>query len=154
MPVIVKRQQPVWLLIVVAFAVIGCGGKDAVAPVDVEKQAWEDLRNEVRETVMDPARQAEVIQLVDVLADDVKVFREVISRRHERVRAMNADYDTTRVAFEAFLKQINIEIQASQQRVSKTQRAFIAATTPEEWSQISKVRTKAMAATINTIQAI
>ena len=132
----------------------GCGGKDAVAPVDVEKQAWEDLRSEVRETVSDPARQAEVIHLVDVLAEDVKVFREVMTKRHERVRAMNADYDTTRAAFEAFLKKIDTEIQASQQRVSKTHRAFLAATTPEEWSQISKVRSKAMAATINTIQAI
>ncbi len=61
----------------------GCGGKDAVAPVDVEKQAWEDLRSEVRETVSDPARQAEVIHLVDVLAEDVKVFREVMTKRHD-----------------------------------------------------------------------
>ncbi len=154
MPIIVKQNQPVWLLIGIALVFAGCGGKDAVAPVDVEKQAWDDLRGEIRETVTDSARQAEVMQLVDVLVGDVKAFREVMSKRHERIRAMNADYDTTRAEFETFLKQINAEIQASQRRVSKTHRAFLAATTPVEWSQISKVRTKAMAATINTIQAI
>ena len=154
MPEIIKRQQPVWLLIVFAFVVAGCGGKDAVAPVDVEKQAWEDLRSEVRETISDPGREAEAIKLVDELAEDVTEFREVLTKRHERVRELNSDYDTTRAQFDAFLKQVNTEIQASQQRVSKTHRAFIAATTPEEWSQISKARTKAMTATIKSMQAI
>jgi len=143
-----------WMLIGLAFFIAGCGGKDALAPVDVEAQAWEDLRSEVRETIADPTREAEVIGLVDSLAENVKDFREVISKRHQRVRKMNSDYDTTRAEFEVFLEHINAEIQASQQRVSRTHQAFLAATTPEEWSQISKVRTKAMVATIGTIQAI
>ncbi|RLA28153.1 MAG: hypothetical protein DRR11_17130 [Gammaproteobacteria bacterium] len=91
---------------------------------------------------------------MDELAEDVTEFREVLTKRHERVRELNSDYDTTRAQFDAFLKQVNTEIQASQQRVSKTHRAFIAATTPEEWSQLSKVRTKAMTATIKSMQAI
>jgi len=154
MQVIAKRWQPAWALIGVALAFAGCGGKDAVAPVDVEKQAWEDLRSEVRETISDPEREAEAIKLVDVLAEDVNAFREVLTKRHERVRELNSDYDTTRAEFDAFLKQVNTEIQAGQQRVSRTHRAFLATTTPEEWSELSKVRSKAMTAAIKSMQAI
>ncbi|RLA28011.1 MAG: hypothetical protein DRR11_17340 [Gammaproteobacteria bacterium] len=154
MPLIIKRHQPAWLLIAIALAFAGCGGKDAVTPVDTEKQAWEDLRGEVREVISDPEREAEVIKLVDVLADDLDALREALTKRHERVRELNTNYDTSRAEFETFLKQVNLEIQAGQQRVSKTHQAFLAATTPEEWSQLNKVRSKAMTAAIKSIQAI
>jgi hypothetical protein len=67
---------------------------------------------------------------------------------------LNANYDTTRAEFDAFLKQVSTEIQASQQRVSKRHRAFLAVTTTEEWSQLSKVRSKAMTAAVKSMQAI
>jgi len=89
MTVRVKRHQPAWLLIAIALAFAGCGGKDAVTPVDIEKQAWEDLRSEVRETISDPERAAEAIKLVDALAEDLNAFREVLTKRHERVRELN-----------------------------------------------------------------
>ena len=154
MPLTIKRHQPAWLLIAVAAAFTGCGGKDAVTPVDTEKQAWEDLRSEVRETISDPQREAEAIKLVDALAEDLNAFREVLTKRHERVRELNTNYDTTRAEFDAFLKQVSTEIQASQQRVSEKHRAFLAVTTPEEWSQLSKVRSKAMTAAVKSMQAI
>lgn len=74
MTVRIKRHQPAWLLIAIALAFAGCGGKDAVTPVDIEKQAWEDLRSDVREVISDPEREAEAIKLVDVLADDLALF--------------------------------------------------------------------------------
>jgi hypothetical protein len=154
MTVRIKRHQPAWLLIAIALAIAGCGGKDAVTPVDIEKQAWEDLRSDVREVISDSEREAEVIKLVDVLADDLGALREILAKRHERVRELNTNYDTSRAEFETFLKQVNLEIQAGQQRVSKTHRAFLAATTAEEWSQLSKVRSKAMTAAVKSMQAI
>ena len=154
MPLIMKRHQPAWLLIAVAAAFAGCGGKDAVAPVDIEKQAWEDLRSDVREVISDPEREAEAIKLVDVLADDLGAFRELLTKRHERVRELNTNYDTSRAEFETFLKQVNVEIQAGQQRVTETHRAFLAATTAEEWSQLSKLRSKAMTASLKSLQTI
>lgn len=154
MPAKIKRQQPVWLLIGIALVVVGCGGKDTVTPVDVETEAWDDLRSEVRETISDPEREAEALKLVDELAGNVTALREILTKRHERARELNTNYDTTRAEFDAFLKQVNSEIQASQQRVSRTHRAFLAVTTPEEWSQLSKVRSKAMATAIKSLQAI
>ena len=146
MPIIISRYQPAWQFIGIAFVFAGCGGKDTVAPVDVEKQAWEDLRSEIRETISDPARESDAVELVDKLVEDFSDFREILAKRHKRVRELNASYDTSRVEFDRYLKQVTVEIQASQRRAGKTHRAFLAVTTPEEWSQLSKVRTKAMTA--------
>ena len=40
----------------IAYAFAGCGGKDAIAPIEVERQAFEDLRTEIRKAIDDPAR--------------------------------------------------------------------------------------------------
>ena len=62
----------------------------------MEAQAFEDLRNEIREAIDDPARVVKAIALVDYLADDLESLRETITTRNQRVRQLNADYETTR----------------------------------------------------------
>ena len=154
MPAIFKRVQPAWLIIVFTVAVAGCGGKDAVAPADVEKQAWEDLRNEVRETVADAERESEVIALVNILERDLNALRSVVDERINRARQLNADYDTTRVEFESFLTEISKQAELQRKKVSESHVALVSFTTADEWAQISKTSTKAMKSTMQTMQAI
>lgn len=150
-----QRSNKRLVLLVAATAILltSCGGKEAVAPVDVEKQAFEDLRAEVREAIEDPARQAQVLAVVDALSADLATLRESISRRNSQVRLLNADYDTPRAEFESFLDHIYSEVKSNQQRVTASHRELLSATTAEEWTQLSKARSKAMYAAINTIQA-
>ena len=142
------------LLAVIVSVIAGCAGKDDMAPVDIEKQAFEDLRTEIREVIDDPAREAEAITLLDSLVDDLDNLREKISARKARVRQLNADYDTTRAKFEAFFEQVDEEIRTNKRQVSEQQRALFAIITPDERSAIAKVHTKAMNAAIRHIQAI
>jgi len=142
------------MLSIIVFGFTGCGGKEVVLPVDVEKQAFEDLRSEIREAIEDPAREAEAIALVDELAEDLYALRDKISARQQRFRQLHANYDTPRAEFDAFFKQINTEIQSNQKRVTENHRALLATTTPEEWLAISKARTQAMVAAIESLQAI
>ena len=139
---------------VLALTLAGCGGKDVVLPVDVENEAFEDLRSEIREAIDDPARETEAIALVDNLADELRALRDKISARKMRTKELNANYDTSRADFDVFFEQVNSEIRSNQQRVTKNHRALLAITTPEEWSQISKARSKAMSAAIKSIQTI
>ena len=156
MPVIFKRDQPAWLVIVIAitFTFAGCGGKDAVAPVDVEKQAWEDLRNEVRETITSQERESEVIALVDILERDMNTLRGVVDERINRARQLNANYDTTRAEFESFLTKISQQAELQRKNVSQSHAALVSFTTADEWAEISKARTEAMNSTIKSMQAI
>jgi hypothetical protein len=128
--------------------------KDDVAPVDVEKQAFEDLREEIREAIDDPAREAEAIRLVGVLEEDLAALRSSITSRKTRAKELNANYDTSRSDFESFLAKIEAEVRDNRQQVTKTQQALLANVTIEERSAIAKTHTKAMNAAIKTIQSI
>jgi len=87
------------LCFVIAALVVACA-KDDVAPVDLEKQAFEDLRDDIREAIDDPAREAETIRLVVVLEEDLADLRASISARKARANKLNANYDTPRAEFE------------------------------------------------------
>ena len=78
------------LCIAVASLVVACA-KDDVAPVDVEKQAFEDLRTDIREAITDPAREAEAIRLVGVLEQDLADLRTSITARKNRAKELNAN---------------------------------------------------------------
>ena len=142
-------------LLCIAFAslIVACA-KDDVAPVDVEKQAFEDLRAEIVEAITDPAREAETIRLVGVLEEDLAALRANVTARKIHVRELNADYDTPRAEFEAYLAGVENEVQDHKRRVSETHRALLASVTAEERSAIAKMHTKAMNAAITTIQSI
>ncbi len=141
------------LCIGIASLVVACA-KDDVAPADVEKQAFEDLLTDIREAITDPAREAETIRLVGVLEEDLAALRSSITARKARARELNANYDTPRAEFEAFLAKIEAEVRDNRQQVSKTHQALLANVTPEERSAIAKTHTKAMNTAIQTIQSI
>ncbi len=138
----------------IACAFAGCASKDDVSSADVEKQAFEDLRSEIRAVIDDPAREGEAIALVNELSEDLDALREKIAQRSQRVRELNADYDTTRAEFEAFFDQVDREIMSNKRQVSEKHREFLEIMTPDERSAISKTHTKARAAAIRNIQAI
>ena len=137
----------------VAIVFVACA-KDDVAPIDVEKQAFEDLRGNIREVITDPVREAETTRLVGVLEEDLAVLRASISLRKNRVRELNANYDTPRAEFEAFLAGVEAEVRDNRRRVSATHRALFADLTSEERSAIAKSHTKAMQKAIKTLQSI
>ncbi len=151
---LICRWKTAMLFAAILCAFTGCGGKDAVAPIEVEKQAFDNLRSEIREVIDDPAREAEAITLVDALVDELKNLREKISARRKRVRELHADYDTTRADFEDFFDQVDKEIQSNKRQVSERQRKLLSMTTPDERSAISKAHSKAMDAAIRHIQTI
>lgn len=138
----------------IAISVAGCAGKEKSSAADVESQAFEDLRSEIREVIDDPARAAEAIGLVNTMSDELIALRTDVADRKRRARQLNADYDASRVDFVAFAEQIDAERRANRQRVLDEHHALLTLVTPEEWAAISKAHTKAMKATIKAMQAI
>ncbi len=138
----------------IACAFAGCASKDDVSPADVEKQAFEDLRTEIRAVIDDPAREGEAIALVNELSEDLNALREKIAQRRQRVRELNADYDTTRADFEAYFDKVDREIRWNKRQVSEKHREFLTIMTPDERSAIAKTHSKARDAAIRNIQAI
>jgi hypothetical protein len=142
------------ILLCVTAAVTACGGKDNVSPADTKSQAFDDLRDEVRAVVEDPAREAQAILLVDTLEQDFMALHIVLEKRSNRTRELNADYDTTRAVFDAHMETALAELRESRRIVTKTQLALLDALSPEEREQIDRAHSKAMTATIRSMQAI
>ena len=149
-----SRFSYLLMIVALACAMSACAGRKDVAPIDVERQAFDDLRTEIREIIDDPAREAQAISLTDELIADFYRLREKVSERRRRLRDLNRNYDATREEFEAFFDEVEADIQANRKQVIETERALLAAMTPEERALLGKAQTKAMKVAIRTIQSI
>ena len=142
------------IIAVIVFGFAGCGGEKSVTPEDIQKQAFEDLRTAVRDAVADQEREDAAVEIVNQLQTDVQELRETLIRRRAKLRRLHADYDTTKEALVEFSNLMEREIQAGQQRVSQTHQALIATTTPDAWSILTNVDTKAMKDVTQLLQGI
>ena len=129
----------------------GCAGKGDVSAVDVEKQALDDLRSEIRIAIDDPERETRAIAVVDGLADELDSLRLLGAQRQEQSKKLYANYDTTRAEFDTFASTSNEDIRLSQQRIVEKRKALIEVTTPEEWDQIADARSEAIDAAFKSI---
>ncbi len=148
------RRSAMLLLAVLASGVTACAGKDDVSLVDVEQQAFDDLRVEIREVIDDPFREMEALSLMNELIEALDHHRERVTERRRRVSALHANYDTTREDFEAFFDEIETDIQMNRMEVIESERALLHVLTDEERKKLEKVQTKAMRAATRSIQSI
>ncbi len=148
------RRSALLLLIALVSVITACAGKGDVSALEIEQQAFDDLRAEFRNVIDDPWREMEAVSLMDELVEAFDQLRVRVSERRRTVREFNADYDTTREEFDAFFDGIEADIQANRIEVIESERALLAALTPEERESMERVQTEAMRAAIRTIQSI
>jgi Mg2+ and Co2+ transporter CorA len=137
-----------------SFFVTACAGKDDVAPIDVEKQAFADLRAEINAVIDDSERAENAVRIVSTWEQDLARLREGVAARRQRVLEINADYDTPRSEFESYFEDVRSEILKSKQRAVESYREFSSYMTEDELDAISKSQTKAMKAFSKTIESI
>ena len=142
------------LLAFVTVSLVACGGKEAVAPEDVEREAIDDFRQTIEEVIEDPDREAEIMALVDGLYGDFRNLRESVTKRRTELRRLNADYDATREQFGEFIEVIDAEIKAERKSVTQRRIALVEATTEQEWDALKKAETKTMKTMVGVIQSI
>jgi hypothetical protein len=140
--------------IFLSFFITACAGKDDVAPTDVEKQAFADLRAEIVAVVDDSERAENALRIVSTLELDLARFRESIAARRQRVLELNANYDTPRSEFESYFEDVTSEILKSKQRAVESYRELSTYMTEDELDAISKTQSNAMDAFSKTIQSI
>jgi parvulin-like peptidyl-prolyl isomerase len=138
----------------VLFLVSACAGKDDVAPVDTDKQAFEDLRAELNTAIDDPERAEHAVRIVTVLEQDLAELRQRVTTRKQRVLALNAAYDTPRSEFDAYFEKVRLEILKSKQRAVEAREELLSYMTEEELESISRSQSKAMKSIVKSIQSI
>ena len=137
-----------------AILLAGCAGSGDMSLVDVQKQAFDDLRAEIRIAINDPGRETEAIAIVDELAGELESLLQKKVEKQEQSRKLNANYDTTRAEFDAFVNASNTDVRLNLQRILEQRKALIEITTPEEWIQLLDARTEAIDAAFDSTQSI
>lgn len=148
-----KAKKRLVALSCVLFLIAACGGTPPTT-AELENQAFEDLREEVRQTIEDSNRQAAVVAVIDQLHDEFTSLRRLAEERRARIRELNADYDATREQFAAMVNEFNAQREAKHKRFQNVQDSLRSSVTPEEWADLEKTNTKAMASLARLIAAI
>ena len=137
----------------VVLFIAGCGGSPETVE-DIERQAFDDMRAEVREIIEDPAREESVVELVNRLQEEYANLRKSAETRRHALRALNADYDATREQFAEFLDKYNAELESSHRAYRESHRTLVEATTAEEWDALAKSNTKSMGKLAQSLSSI
>jgi hypothetical protein len=130
-----------------------CGGAPPTN-AELESEAFDDLRSEVRDVIVDDEREAAVVAIVDQLHDEFTSMRKLAEERRSEIRALNSDYDATREQFIELVDKYAAQREVSQARFQEVRAALEASVTAEEWEQLERTNTKAMASLARLISGI
>lgn len=150
----VTRGGATLLVTVLMLSITACAGKNKASAIDIEQEAFDDLRAEIREVIDDPFREMEALSLTDELIEALDQLRARVTERRRRLTALNANYDATREDFEAFFDEVETDIQLHRVDAIESERALLHVLTDEERRKLEKVQTKAMRAATRSIQSI
>ena len=143
-------------LAVVALSIAACAttDKEAQAPEDIEQEAFNDLRTEIRETIDDSTRQTTVISHVDELQIEFKSMRSSLVAGKSSVRELFADYDASRESFEELIALHDTTIRSQRKQVGESHRVLVESMTIDEWSALNKSGSKAMNTLLESLQSL
>ena len=154
-----NKRSPTPLLIflaLVALSIAACAttDKETQTPEDIEQEAFNDLRTEIRETIDDSTRQTTVIGHVDELQLEFKSMRSSLMEGKSSVRALFADYDASRENFEELIALHDTTIRTQRKQIGESHRMLIESMTVDEWSALNKSGSKAMSTLLKSLQSL
>ena len=142
-----------FFLLAIFLVAAGCAGKDKPTPKDVEAQAFNDFRAEIRAVISDTERAGQAIEIADELEASFDALREHLAARSKKTKALNADYDAPKEDYIALFNDIQKDVERNQRHVSELHRKLVEVTTTEEWAGLKKLRNATMEAAITSFQS-
>ena len=152
----IRSRTPLLIFLAfVALSIAACAttDKEAQSPEDIEQEAFNDLRTEVRETIDDSTRQTKVISLVDELQIEFNSMRSALVGGKSNVRALFADYDASRESFEELITLHDTTIRTQRKQIGESHRVLVESMTVDEWSALKKKGSKALSTLLKSLQS-
>ncbi len=153
-----NKRSPTPLLIflaLVALSIAACAttDKETQTPEDIEQEAFNDLRTEVRETIDDSTRQTTVISHIDELETEFKSMRSSLVEGKSNLRTLFADYDASRENFEELIALHNTTMKSQRKQIGESHRVLVESMTVDEWAALNKKGSKAMSTLLKSLQS-
>jgi len=118
----------------------GCSRGPRPSAVVTAKGAFDELRTAVRDEIKDPAKSAEVVDIVDQLEQIMIEAADARKAHAARLHVLIADYDATEEDFKGAFAELNTKRDSRQDRILVIDQRARELTTNREWKAIfSKV---------------
>lgn len=131
----------------------GCAGKEKPSAADLQAQAFEDLRSEIRAVVSDAGRVEQAIAITEELESSFDRLRIHLAERSAKIQELNADYDAPKEDYINLYRRIQKDVERNQSKISNLHRELVEVTTAEEWVGLKKLRNATMEAAVTSIQS-
>jgi hypothetical protein len=135
--------------LVVVLALPACASKQQPSRIETAESKVDELKLEVRTMVKDPARADRLVGLLDESVALLTEHSKDLAAQDAQIRAMLAKYGTTPEDLRAAFATYSTVRAEHTDRCIKLLEQMRAATTPEEWVELRKIRQKTMQAVMN-----
>lgn len=143
MRAILHRLRVLLLVWISVISLSACaGGK--TSPAEEIQQAFADVRAEVQVTVDDAERADRAVEILNDMQSQFLAAQKRAAQHKVQLRALNANYDTSREEFDAGLQALLQDAKDNRQAVGKLRRQLLQQFTSSEWGEIEKARSKAV----------
>lgn len=129
-------------LLVMMLGVAGCSSGAKDAPVEIQSQSFDALRDTANELLADPEQAAEITELITQLENVVLQTQNDRGNHRKKIKALNANYDASEDEFSALLASISDEQDARREVVVDIRRKLAAVVSAEEWDKLIKALDK------------
>lgn len=134
--------------LVAVAALVGCASH-AATPREQLAAAFAELRSEIPRRVAEPAQQASLTELADELEQLVAEAAAAREAAAQRLRALHADHDAPRAAFEAALREIRAGNQRRAERAMAIRAEAASRLDDAMWLEVERFRALALRAALD-----
>ena len=138
-------------LMLMMLGVAGCSSGAKDAPIEIQSQSFDGLRDTANELIADPEQAAEITGLITQLENVVLQTQNDRKNHRQKIKALNANYDATEDEFSALLASISDEQDARREVVVDIRRKLAAAVSAEEWDKLIKALDKTQDESFSTL---
>jgi hypothetical protein len=148
------RRALCYSAVMLVMGTSGCAWKKDAPAGAAQREAYSALRTGILDAIGDPEREAKAVSLVDDFESELHLLYGKKQDARAQLVLLNASFDTTRAEFDTLLRLSNDDIRLSHRRVLELRTAFIAITTPAEWTQILETRDEYIDQALESIQTL
>ncbi len=139
---------------ILMLSLAACGGKESLAPEEMQARAFADFRAKIEAVVVDPTRREAILAQMTTLEAEFDALKATVEQRRTELRQLYLDYDATRAQLEEVLTTHHARVRRARKAVGDAHLALISTTTEEEWAVLDEADTEAMKSLIALLQAI
>ncbi len=133
-----RKAKSFFILVLIMIVISGCSKVGVKDDAFKGESVVAEKRSLIQKHISDPAKQAQLLTIVDEVEKLLREFSRESSDYRKRIQTLTADYDAGREEFKGAVSDFNHKAETVLKKLAAHSIAMRELTTPEEWKKISK----------------